>query len=491
MGAIIFKQFSVVKRQSFLFAFAISILPLFLQWPLFWDNLPYVGGIADYFFENGIAASIFHLPKDWDVAHSPVFAALLAFGWKVFGKSLLVSYFVQLPFVLITLFCLFELVGILSNKWWAKLAFCILLLADTMFFTQLNQLGYEWIMLAPFMISLLTLFQNFYSGNFNSNVLARYGLGIWFLPFTQLRGVNMVVMLTGISFVLVFREKGYKRAIQLFLKRDLWLIFGAGLITFLWLLTHKLMCGYWTNASGTAWSGEHLIPSSILGFGYKILLSIWRLFDYGFVIYLVLMPILAAWFYRDQKEIKKIETGILLFVFAFVLLALQFSFFDIPICHRYFFVLHLLIPIGFIWLLSQLQKKIPLLVLCVACLGLASGYFWEYPERMANGREVQGSSMCYFSLRDSVENYMIQENISSHDVVSHFPICVPNDWVKLTNTNQGALCGDIDTAQNPKFILYSNFSNGFTNAEKYRMRKMKKVRFWKNGPIQLIVFRCP
>lgn len=491
MGSISSKFIYNFNRQSFLFALVFTALPLFLQWPLFWDNLPYVGGIADYFFEHGISASVFHLPKDWDVAHSPVFAALLAIGWKLFGKSLLVAYWVQLPFVFITLFCAFELVEAITTNRWSKWAFGILLLSDTQFFTQLNQLGYEWILLAPFMMSLLRLIRNYKSGTNEGGVWNRYGIWIWLLAFTQLRGVNMVVMLVGISFALMTFETGFRRALQQFFKKDIWLILGTGLITFLWLLVHKLMCGYWTNASSNAWSGEHLVPSSFFGFGYKILLSIWRLFDYGFVSYLALIPLLSVWAYMAKKELNRIRNGILVFLIAFGLLALQFSVFDIPVCHRYFLVLHILLPIGFVWLLAQVDFAKVLALTVVCSCGVASGYFWEYPARMANGREVQASSICYFPLRDSVEKYMQAKNISNNEVVSHFPICVPNDWVKLTNTNQGALCGDIDTAKSPRYIIYSNFSNGFTDAEKEKLSKMDTVRFWRNGPIHLMLLRCP
>jgi hypothetical protein len=178
-------------------------------------------------------------------------------------------------------------------------------------------------------------------------------------------------------------------------------------------------------------------------------------------------------------------------VLAFGLLALQFSFFDIPVCHRYFLVLHILLPIGFVWLLAQVDTVKALVLTVVCSCGVASGYFWEYPARMANGREVQASSICYFPLRDSVEKYMQAKSISQNEVVSHFPICVPNDWVKLTNSNQGALCGDIDTAKSPHYIIYSNFSNGFTDAEKFQISKMDTVRFWRNGPIHLMLLRCP
>jgi hypothetical protein len=492
MGTVNLRPVFKFKSLSAYLAIGISVLPLFLQWPLFWDNLPYVGGIADYFFQHGIISSIFHLPKDWDVAHSPLFAAMLAISWKVFGKSLFVSYCLQFPFVFLSFFCLFELLGMLRTQWWVKGLFAFMLLSDTVVFTQINQLGYEWIMLAPFMICLLKLFQ-FYSNlddDSRNGIMRRYGIWIWFLPFTQLRGLNMVGMLVGISFVLICLKSGIRKAFQVLLKKDIWIILGAALLTFSWLLIHKINCGYWTNATGTAWSGEHLIPSSFIGFMYKLVLSVWRLFDYGFITYFVLSLFTLVWFYPQKEKYKFLFTILPLVAISFFSLALQFSFFDIPICHRYFLVLHLIYPIAFIGLVLQLRPVVAIILMLICCLGVGSGYFWEYPEKMANGREVQASSMYYFPLRDSVEKYMRRENISSLEVVSHFPICVPNDWVKLSNTNQGALCGDIDTAQNPRFILYTNFSNGFTNAEKDGMRKMKKVRFWKNGPIQLILFRC-
>ncbi len=492
MGSVSLKFWLKPSGLSFTLALCLAFVPLFLQWPLFWDNLPYVGGIADFFYEHGVVGSLFHLPKDWDVAHSPIFAAILAEAWHLLGKSLLSSFLVQLPLVTITLYCSYELISLFSSNFWLKLAFTLLLLADTHFFTQLNQIGYEWIMLAPFMWSLLQLFRHFVGKDEHWTIYSRYSIWVWVLPFTQLRGLNMVLLLVGVSFVLNQKKIGLRKAFSVILKRDSLLVLGAGLITFSWLLLHKWKCGYWTNASGVAWSGEHLIPSNVFDFCYKIAISVWRMFDYGFVSYLVVIPVVWKLLRKRKSIDSQFALGGILFVASFGILAIQFSFFDIPICHRYFLILHLLLPVLFVWLLAQVEQlKSSVLIFIICILGVSSGYEWEYPERMANGREVQASSMCYFPLRDSVEKYMQVKNISNNEVVSHFPICVPNDWVKLTNTNQGALCGDIDTAKSPRYIIYSNFSNGFTDAEKLQISKMDTVRFWKNGPIHLMLLRCP
>lgn len=491
MGAIKLNNISASKWQSFGLALIVSCIPLFLQWPLFWDNLPYVGGIADYFYEHGILKSVFHLPVDWDVAHSPIMASLLSVTWQLLGKSLLSSYLLQLPFVFICVFCLQEILAIYLEGIFPKLVVCALLLADTIVFTQINQVGYEWIMLAPFFLGLHHVMRSYQSKELQEGVVARYGLYIWLIPFTQLRGINLFVLLIGVSFVLNMNKAGFRKAISLFFQKDILLVFGAALITFSWLLLHKLMCGYWTNATSTAWSGEHLVPSTFSGFLYRLGLCFWRMMDYSFAIYPLLLSILFLVSFEVRSLVKKEKKAFGMILFLFFILSFQYSFFAIPICHRYFLALHLIIAVGGVIFLLKLENlKLRLFSLLVLFIGVLSGHFWQYPERMANGREVQSSSINYFVLRDSLNHFLDKAQIDRKKVVSHFPICVPQDWVYLTNTNAPAICSDIDTAKAPRYFVYSNFCNAFTQAEQLKLSKMKTVRLWKNGPLHIILYKA-
>ena len=490
MGSVIASSLNNPRWQSFGLALILSCIPLFLQWPLFWDNLPYVGGIADYFYEHGVLKSLFHLPVDWDVAHSPIMASLLSLTWQLLGKSLLSSYLLQLPFVFICVFCLLEILAFYLKGVFPKLVVCALFLADTSVFTQINQVGYEWVMLAPFFLGLYHVMRSYQSKELQEGVIARYGLFIWLIPFTQLRGINLFVLLIGISFVLNINKAGFRKALRLFFQKDILLVFGAALITFSWLLLHKLMCGYWTNATSTAWSGEHLVLSNFSGFLYRLGLCFWRMTDYSFAIYPLLMSILFLVSFEVRSLVTKEKKAFWMILFLFFVLAFQYSLFAIPICHRYFLALHLIIPVaGIIFLLKLENLKLRLFSLLFLFFGVLSGHFWQYPERMANGREVQSSSIKYFVLRDSLDLFLKEAQIDRKKVVSHFPICVPEDWVYLSNSNMPAICADIDTAKAPMYVAYSNFCNAFTQTEREGLVKMKTVRLWKNGPLHIILYK--
>ncbi|MFN4257292.1 MAG: hypothetical protein ACK4Q5_20010, partial [Saprospiraceae bacterium] len=66
--------------------------------PFFWDTVQLGSKHAHHFFENGLRW--LPLPPEIDSGHPPTFGFYLACVWAVFGKSLAVSHFAMLPFLL-------------------------------------------------------------------------------------------------------------------------------------------------------------------------------------------------------------------------------------------------------------------------------------------------------------------------------------------------------------------------------------------------------
>jgi len=67
----------------------------------FWDTVQFAGMHGSYFYENGFGL---FLPQELDSGHPPLFGNFIAFAWKLFGKTLVVSHFLMIPFLILNLF---------------------------------------------------------------------------------------------------------------------------------------------------------------------------------------------------------------------------------------------------------------------------------------------------------------------------------------------------------------------------------------------------
>jgi hypothetical protein len=82
----------------FLFAILFILTYFNKEHFLFWDTVQLAGKHGLFFYENNFLS--FVLPNEIDSGHIPFFGFYLAIIWKIFGKSLVVSHFAMLPFML-------------------------------------------------------------------------------------------------------------------------------------------------------------------------------------------------------------------------------------------------------------------------------------------------------------------------------------------------------------------------------------------------------
>src|SRR5438045_3352806 len=89
----------MIGAKKYLPFFLLPIVVVFLSRnnPFFGDTT-YHSTIAQWFLETDFKSLI--LPFDMDAGHPPFFGAYLAIVWKAFGKSLAVSHFAVLPFII-------------------------------------------------------------------------------------------------------------------------------------------------------------------------------------------------------------------------------------------------------------------------------------------------------------------------------------------------------------------------------------------------------
>ena len=88
----------IIRVRYAFYAIVLMATWLVKDHPFFWDTVQLGSKQAHFFYENGFSSFI--LPVEIDSGHPPFFGAYLALMWQLFGKTLAVSHFAMLPFLL-------------------------------------------------------------------------------------------------------------------------------------------------------------------------------------------------------------------------------------------------------------------------------------------------------------------------------------------------------------------------------------------------------
>ena len=89
--------------------------------PFFWDNVSVISRAASYIYEHHFSSVI--LPENLDAGHAPVTAFYFAFMWLIFGKSLMVSHLIMLPFVIGLIWEFYKLAKQFLSEKFVKISF--------------------------------------------------------------------------------------------------------------------------------------------------------------------------------------------------------------------------------------------------------------------------------------------------------------------------------------------------------------------------------
>ena len=94
-------MFNPLKNRITILVFFISVslsfTLLYSGNPFFWDAIIQVSVPANWYYDNNFGHLF--LPDQYATGHSTMVGFYLAFVWKIFGRTLVVSHFSMLPFV--------------------------------------------------------------------------------------------------------------------------------------------------------------------------------------------------------------------------------------------------------------------------------------------------------------------------------------------------------------------------------------------------------
>lgn len=447
-------------EKAYFFLISVFFTLIFSDGIFFWDNIVQLSVPANFYYEHGL--SHYFIPDKIATGHQTFSAYYLAIGWKLFGRSLLVSHLLMAPFVFGVVVQLYNLTAryLHQKKYIYSVLFLILL--DAALISQLSLITFEIMHLFFFLWSI-----NAYLSN-RKMALA--------LAFSGLCLVSLRATMSGIGLGIfaVLHQAFIEKKISIsrllpFLPGAV--LFGIFLLTFYqekhWII-HNTVSNNWQQ------SAEKASPREM---GRNLILIIKSAGDFGRLF--LLAGTLMMLFFLSKK--KKKDNSYLTLLLLISGQAIIFGLILIPsrnfISNRY--LLPVTIPLGvlfFIWIIRENKYRNLILTLCaISTLG---GWFLDYPDQIATAWDCSPMHWKYVGVRKEMLNFLNEEKIPAKDVGTFFPNAAAFKMVDLSDGETKFHNADV---QHSKYILYSNVFNvedetreKLVNSKDYFVRK--KIR---------------
>ncbi len=474
-------MFTGIQRnwmQSFRVCFPFYIAFIFLTFlvkdhAFFWDTVQLASRHAHWYFDNNF--HYFFLPEGIDSGHPPFFGMMLAFMWKLFGKSLWVSHFMMLPFLLGILYFLYQLGEYYLGK--GKSVYLLLLISvDPFFIGQSVLVSPDIVLVFGWLLALWSILSS------GRNLLP---IATLLLAAISMRG--MMIVFSVFLFDL-YRQYNNKLSWSIFLKTFLSYV-PSGLFSLAFLYLHFKHSGWIGYHEASPWAPS-FEPVSFQGIVRNIGLLGWRLLDFGriFLWIIIFWGILKMIKGKIHLEGRIKEIVVLLFI-SLVVLTPSMLLHKGLMSHRYLLPIILLIDLLTIALLFKItaQSNFRKIIYFALFLGLFTGNFWVYPKQIAQGWDSTLAHLPYYDLRKEMTHFLDENKIPIDSVGTEFPMIGSMEILDLNGRKEGFYKKDIEK---DSYILYSNVFNDFSDEELEKLEtdfKIKKAFY--RGQICMILYQ--
>ena len=436
------QKHTVVKTNT-IFAFCCVVLACSYNEGFFWDNVLFASKMGNQLFQQGIFN--WFLPDIIDPGHPPLLAGILAFGWHIFGRSLLVSHILMMPFVFGLIWQLHSIALLMLKHNRYAIAATVLALADPTLSAQMVQVGPEVLLLFFFLVTI--------HGTLINKAWLQ-STGLFFLAVVSLRGMMLCggVLLFDVCFHIFIKKQKNSKA---FLVEKL-IIYAAGALpALLFLCWHYSVKGWiiQTQANSPWATYAHIV--NLKEFLRNIVIIIQRYADFGRCFILAFICIFLM---LKRKQIWKddiIRTLVSLSFLSTFFIVCYSLFSTNAMGHRYFLPAYITITLlacRLLFMHAQQSKKLVFIALLV---GLISGNFWVYPETVAQGWDASLAHMPYFPLRSQAISYFDKKHINIDSVATFFPNINTLDDVMLNGDKRSFSMFN----GNNLYVLYANVYN--------------------------------
>lgn len=400
--------------------------------PFFWDTI-LTSTVAQWFYDHGIQNAV--APLKWDAGHPTLFQLYLMTAWKLFGKTLPVSHFAMLPFLVLMVGSFVYLIQRIQLSTGARIFGLGALLIHPYIVTQSTLVSYDILQITFFLTALIGIIDN------KKTWLI---VGIWGLSACSIRGQMIAVVCLGSYLLYDWRN----------LKHHLFFSLAAILPLAGWHYYHYLQTGWMISTPSESWQTHREVA------GLKQMISntvgIVRGFvDYG-IVALSLLFCFALATIRQAEISVEVRKILLTTILVFLALATSILLFSNPVGHRYFMTIHvgMLLLIVAQWSYIRAQK----LWIVILTTAFISGHFWLYPVEISNGWDVTLKYISYEQNRKSFFKYLSENNIPPEEIASAFPLFCSQQQTNLTSGERLKDISETEILGN-KYVAYSAICN--------------------------------
>ncbi len=239
---------------------------------------------------------------------------------------------------------------------------------------------------------------------------------------------------------------------------------------------------------------EHFERVDATGFLRNVLILGWRLADQGRIFLWITGLVLLILSFRLKWKTDGNGRRLLIFLVVMMLI-LGYSALTYKNLagHRYQIPVFLLLSLTVIYHLMKWvgQRKKVLLILVLLILGMVSGNFWVYPDRISKGWDAMLAYLPYQSLRHEMIGFIEQNHIEFSNVGTGFPNNTGMNVIELSGDTRafGSMEAGMD---NFRFIFYSNVYNEFSDDDLTELRtEWKVVKSLHKGQVKMILYENP
>jgi hypothetical protein len=447
-GAYMLKKESLKLLPFYLFFIIITIAVS--KNSFFWDKDIIISKQAYWFYENGFSL---HMPNSIDTGYTPLLGMVLAVLWKIFGINLQAGHYLMLPFSLGLIYQLFIFLKHLFSKNRFIYLTLILVVIDTTLLSQVIVVSSDLIMVFFFFLSINSIINR-----------KRYVLYLSLAGLSLIHFRGVISCLTVFIFDFYYSMPQYRKK---YLKNFLYTMpqyLPAIIIYIIYLIYHYKTTGWILKHDESPWAGSFEIVN-FRGFIRNIVIVIWRLIDFGRLFQWIIG------FYFIYLIIKKRITpdnnlGLLLVLMSlsFIVNLPSMLMFNLLTGHRYFLIIYILVTVTVAYLIFEKTPSVKLsnIFFIIIVIGLVTGNFWIYPDKIAKGWDATIAHVPYYHLRKKMIEYIDSRNIPFSEVGSGIPNTSGIKYTDLSGDNRVFPSKDFEKNN---YIFYSNIYNMFSDEE--------------------------
>ncbi len=388
------------------------------------------------------------LPTELDAGYPPALGYLLALVWELAGKSLFSAHLLMLPFTLGIIWLTRNLVNYFFNGRFVVAAM-LLIFADTTFLSQTILFSTDLVMLFFMLLALYAVLFH------KKTALA---LAITGLIFSHMRGLQLALTIGIFDLFLNFNNKS-RNLIRIALPYlPALVLFGA------WMIFHYYSTGWILHHPASPWMPcyETVNAKGVLR---NLLIYVWRLTDLGKLFLWIPVFMGVFWIFRGRmKTDATLKQLFLLLAIMVVVNAPTMLFYKMLNNHRYLLPLYYILAMLSAYLLfaGPLTGRLRKILIVIVFMGLISGSFWVYPDKIANGWDATLAHLPYHHLRANMMAYIDEKKIPFENIGSEVPNVTPNQFILVNEDERTFRRASL---QRHPYVFYSNIFNMFSDEE--------------------------